>query len=76
MRTMSYAKILDQWPSTADLARDLGRPLSTVRAWRRRDRIPADAWDHVIASAKSRGLRGVSVRSLRAALRARQGVAE
>ena len=68
---MSYAQILDRWPTLADLARDIGAPLATVRSWRRRDSIPAHCWDAVIWAARKRRLRGVSQTSMMLAQRAR-----
>ena len=43
------------WPSMADLAADIGKPYSTVAAWKQRGRIPADYDFILIEAAKRRG---------------------
>jgi hypothetical protein len=58
--TDSFAALLEQWPNPNVIARDLAIPVSTVRAWQRRNAIPPGYWDQLVAHAKSLGLRGVS----------------
>lgn len=43
------------WPTIADLAADLGKPYTTVAAWKQRGRIPADHDAEIIAAAAKRG---------------------
>lgn len=43
------------WPTMAELADDLGKPYSTVAAWKQRGRIPSDHDADMIAAAKARG---------------------
>lgn len=47
--------IFDIWPSTADLARELGRPYTTVAAWKIRG-IPANHDGELIEAARRRGV--------------------
>ncbi|MEB3419932.1 hypothetical protein ACFSDD_11170 [Salipiger marinus] len=43
------------WPTMADLASDLGKPYSTVAAWKQRGSIPAKYDMSLIRAAKARG---------------------
>lgn len=47
--------ILDLWPTRADVARDIGYPDVTVRAWGNRDSIPGVADVPLVSAAKRRG---------------------
>lgn len=47
--------IFDLWPSTADLATDLGVPYTTAASWRARGNIPAKHDLDLIAAAAARG---------------------
>ena len=47
--------ILHIWPTMADLAADLGKPYTTVAAWRARGGIPAKYDPALIAAAALRG---------------------
>lgn len=53
---MDYRAIINQWPSVAALAADIGMKQDSVRKWKERNRIPADRWADVEAAAKRRGL--------------------
>jgi hypothetical protein len=64
-KARSFASLLDRWPNLIDLARDLNLSQFTVRAWRRRDAIPARYWDILASNARGRGLRGVTYASFR-----------
>ena len=48
-------QIISLWPSMSDLASDLGKPYSTVTAWKQRGRIPADYDLDLIEAAQKRG---------------------
>lgn len=50
------AKIIDKWPSQAELANDLGEKPNTVSKWRQRGRIPPEQWLPMVAAAKRRGI--------------------
>jgi hypothetical protein len=52
--------IIGQWPSMADLGRDLGLPYSTVAAWKQRGSIPVSYWRQIIHAAQRRGYRAVT----------------
>jgi hypothetical protein len=47
--------IFDMWPTTAELASDLGIPYTTVASWRARGSIPAKHDLDLIAAAAARG---------------------
>lgn len=47
--------IFDIWPTTADLARDLGVPYTTAASWQVRGNIPAKHDLDLIAAAAARG---------------------
>ncbi|WCE67948.1 hypothetical protein PL335_06270 [Sulfitobacter faviae] len=48
-------QILNIWPTMADLAKDIGKPYSTVAAWKARGKIPADHDFNLIEAAARRG---------------------
>jgi len=58
METIS--DILGLWPSRSELAADLAEKYVTVSAWGARNSIPADRWMEMVASAKRRGIKGVT----------------
>lgn len=47
-------KIRHIWPTTADLARDLGLPYPTVGSWARRG-IPAGRVPEIVRAARAKG---------------------
>jgi hypothetical protein len=47
--------IFNMWPTTADLAADLGVPYTTAASWRVRGNIPAKHDLDLIAAAAARG---------------------
>lgn len=47
-------EIFDIWPTTAEMASDLGVKYQTAAAWKRRG-IPADRFGDVIEAARGRG---------------------
>ncbi len=53
-------RIIAQWPSTADLGRDLGLPYSTVAAWKQRGSIPVAYWQRLVHAAQRRGYRDIT----------------
>ena len=54
----NHLQILKEWPSLADLARDLDMPYATVRNWSRPERaeIPHKYWRNLIKVGKKRGI--------------------
>ena len=66
--------IFDIWPTTADLASDLGVPYTTAASWRARGNIPAKHDLDLIAAAAARG-REVKLETLAAMRRAQAGAA-
>ncbi len=48
-------QVFEIWPTTAQMARELGEKEVTVRAWKRRGRIPAEKDIELVRTAKSHG---------------------
>jgi hypothetical protein len=46
----SFRSIIGLWPSLDAMAGDLGAPITAVRKWWQRDRIPAEWWQAVAES--------------------------
>lgn len=53
---MTHKHLIDLWPSIAALAADMGKPFSTVRNWRDRDRIPMEYWVAFVNAAQDRDI--------------------
>lgn len=66
--------IFDLWPTTADLASDLGVPYTTAASWRARGSIPAKHDMDLIAAAAARG-KELKLETLAALRRAQAGAA-
>jgi hypothetical protein len=66
--------IFDIWPTTADLASDLGVPYTTAASWRARGNIPAKHDLALIAAAAARG-REIKLEALAAMRRDQAGAA-
>ncbi len=65
---MTHADIINKWNSLSDFAQDLGVQYGTAKAMRRRSSIPSEHWLIVIAKASERGIKGVSLEVLAAAV--------
>lgn len=63
----SFAEIIDRWPSLRDFANDLDIPYTTAGSMKSRDAINPVYWPRIVASAKARGIRGVTYERLVAA---------
>ncbi|WP_439273569.1 hypothetical protein [Pseudochrobactrum sp. HB0163] len=61
---MTHSEIIDLWPSLAEFARDLCIPYGTAKAMRRRDSIPAQYWNAVVAYADHRAISNVDLQVL------------
>lgn len=72
--TQTFADIIDLF-GYAKLADALGRPEGTVSSWKTRNSIPPEVWSAVVAEAKRRGIKGVSL-DLLARMRAERPTAE
>jgi hypothetical protein len=59
----TFADLIAAWPSTSDLAGDLGVTQVTVRSWRRRG-VPGAYWADIEAAAQRRGLRGIDLSTI------------
>jgi hypothetical protein len=53
--------IIGLWPNAASLADELGVSVITVRSWKQRNSIPPGYWLTLVASAKARGIDGVTL---------------
>ena len=64
----TFSSIIGLWPSAEQLAADLNitgqNPGVTVRAWKRRDSIPPEYWNDIVAAAESRGFEGITLELL------------
>jgi hypothetical protein len=58
---VTFADVIDRWPSPAALSEDVGVPKQTARFWRMRNSIPAKRWNLVIEAARVRGIEGLTV---------------
>ena len=64
MSKTSFRSIIAKWPSLAEFARDLGVSENTAKQMRTRDSIGIEHWQNLLASAKRRKIRGVTVEVL------------
>ncbi|TPL30206.1 hypothetical protein [Mesorhizobium sp. B2-4-7] len=64
---MNHADIINRWPSLGDFADDLGVSYDAAKAMRRRNSIPGEYWEDVVAKAAGRSLDNVSYEVLAAA---------
>lgn len=56
----SFSAVIILWPSVAELAADIDRPVGTVRQWKNRNCIPAKEWLEVVRAAKERGFNEIT----------------
>ncbi len=63
-KEFSFKPIFDKWPSTRDLASDMGVGADYAGILRRRDSLPAMYWMRLMAAAARRGIEGVSLEAL------------
>lgn len=56
LRGMTFGSILARWPTLVAFATDVGIPYQTAAGWKRRNSIPADRWDEVLAAARKAGV--------------------
>lgn len=61
---MTHQDVINQWPSLAAFAADLGVPSANVRMWRRRNSIPVSHFEAVVEAAAKRGFDGISYETL------------
>lgn len=61
---MTHSDIIDQWPSIGAFAADLDVPYGTAKAMRRRQSIPPAYWKVVVAKARARRIKGVTLEAL------------
>jgi len=54
---LKMEKILNLWPSMAELGRDLGVSQGVVAGWKRENSIPAKYDGQLVAAAKRRGIK-------------------
>jgi hypothetical protein len=68
---MTHAEIIDAWPSDrkdayGKFAGDMGITRTKATAWRHRGSIPQPYWLKVVAKAKARRIKGVTLEALAA----------
>ena len=59
-------RLFGLWPTARAFARSIGRPYTTVHAWKRRGKIAEENWDEIIAAAANDHGRHLTVTDLRA----------
>lgn len=68
LRMENFSSLIALWATAEELAADLdiggGSPGGTVRAWKRRNSIPAEYWLPLVFAAQKRGIPGVSLEVL------------
>lgn len=52
----SFEHIIAQWGTVESFAQASGVSLSTAKAWKRRNSVPAKYWSQLIAAAAEKGL--------------------
>lgn len=65
---MTHTDIINKWPSLSDFAQDLGVMYGTAKAMRRRSSIPSEHWLILVTKARKRGIKGISLEALAAAV--------
>jgi hypothetical protein len=65
---MTHSELINLWPSLREFADDLGVLYGTAKAMRRRGKVPAEHWLRMVEAAKERGIDGVSLEVLAAAV--------
>lgn len=62
----SVNDLIARWPtpSMATFARDVGVEWMTAHQWRRRRHVPPEYWAQIVACAKARRIKGVSIEAL------------
>ena len=61
---MTFAAIIELWPTIAEFAVDVGVPYERAKMWRARNSIRAEHFEAIIKAAKARGFHGVTAETL------------
>lgn len=61
---MSHTDLINLWPSLSAFAEDIAIQYGTAKAMRRRNSIPPTHWPAMVAKAKARKIKGVSLEAL------------
>jgi hypothetical protein len=62
---VSFAAVIQLWPSYGVLAEDCGVSYQAVASWRRRSSIPQVHWENIERSARQRHIHGITYDYLR-----------
>jgi hypothetical protein len=54
---MTFSHLIEQWPSLAELAADIGQKPEAVQKWKQRNSVPSVHWLALIDAAKRRGIK-------------------
>lgn len=57
----SFQDVIALWGPAAELGNDVGVTALVVRAWKRRNAIPAEYWLRIVAAAERRGFERVTL---------------
>lgn len=66
VEVMTHRTIINFWPDLESFAADMVVQPLTAAGWRNRDSIPAKYWPDLVATARKRGFRGVTLEKLNA----------
>ena len=61
MQTIS--QIIEAFGGPSALAHEIGRPVATVSAWKHRGKIPANYWPDLVALARTKRIKGLSLQT-------------
>lgn len=53
---MTFADIINLWPTVAEFSRDVQQDYDKVKKWKRRNSIPCENWMRVVGAAKDRDI--------------------
>lgn len=56
-KPIDFAALFREWPTPADLAADMGAPISRVRQWMRRETLDVVYWPQFVKALRGRGRR-------------------
>lgn len=62
---MTFSQLIEEWPTVAEFARDVGQNVEAAKKWKQRNSIPASNWIAVVEAAGSRGI-NISIEQLAA----------
>ncbi|HKY71633.1 MAG TPA: hypothetical protein VJL88_06915 [Nitrospira sp.] len=74
--TKSHVDMINEWPSLAEFAEDIGVSYGTAKAMRRRGSVPSEYWVVMVSKAAEREIAGVTFAALAEAVAKQPEAAE